>query len=404
MLAAEEGGAEDSLPTVSLASGPQPTPAVAPPTPPVAAAPEATVASVLAVPAESSSTTETPEAQAAAPGGGYTAAADDLPLAVAPDGTLATPGLYGKVGARVAKLAEHERVQQGVQYVRSKTGELLENERVQKATTAVVGVADTGIHIAKATKTIAYVAGQEAKAAAKEKTAQTIEYAKEKTKAVREGAGAVWQNGCGKIQRVRAKVSTVAWRGSARETLDMAAQEKQEQWKDIKVQGAEELSVPARTEHTSCYHVTKGSTLRWTFRVKDYDIGFGVRMRVQEWGGSREDEVLAVERYDNADTVSGSWVADENRTMVLVFDNRFSKLRGKTVAYIVGTEKLSAPTPAPAPTPTPTPELAVADAVTAAVGVAVAAAVVAPAPAPAAEAAAAAAAAAERPAERLAIV
>merc|ERR1712176_1578721 len=75
------------------------------------------------------------------------------------------------------------------------------------------------------------------------------------------------------------------------------------------------------------------------FRVKDNDIGFGVRMRVQEWGGSREDEVLAVERYDSADTISGSWVADEDRTMVLVFDNRYSKLRSKTVAYIVGTEK-----------------------------------------------------------------
>jgi len=73
--------------------------------------------------------------------------------------------------------------------------------------------------------------------------------------------------------------------------------------------------------------------------VKDNDIGFGVRMRVQEWGGSREEEVLAVERYDCEDTISGSWVADEDRTMILAFDNRYSRLRSKTVAYIVGTEK-----------------------------------------------------------------
>merc|ERR1712137_785234 len=110
-------------------------------------------------------------------------------------------------------------------------------------------------------------------------------------------------------------------------------------WTNIKVQGAEELQVPARTEHTCAYHVSKGSTLLWTFRVKEHDIGFGVRIRVQEWGGSREDEVLAVERYDSADTISGSWVADEDRTMVLVFDNRYSKLRSKTVAYFTGTEK-----------------------------------------------------------------
>lgn len=131
----------------------------------------------------------------------------------------------------------------------------------------------------------------------------------------------------------------MSWKGSARDTLDIAARE--EQWKGIKIQGAEEINVPARTEHTCCYHVSKGSTLRWTFRVKEHDIGFGVRMRVQQWGGSREDEVLAVERYDCADTVTGSWVADEDRTMVLVFDNRFSKLRSKTVAYFTGTEKAS---------------------------------------------------------------
>ena len=53
-------------------------------------------------------------------------------------------------------------------------------------------------------------------------------------------------------------MSSIAWRGSAKDTLAI-----EEQWKDIKVQGglflelheavlpgAEELSVPARTEHT----------------------------------------------------------------------------------------------------------------------------------------------------------
>merc|ERR1712070_625819 len=159
----------------------------------------------------------------------------------------------------------------------------------------------------------------------------------EKTKELKEKAGNVWQAGRGSISRARAKVNNMSWKGSAKDTLDIAARE--EQWKGIKIQGADEISVPARTQHTCCYHVSKGSTLRWTFRVKDNDIGFGVRMRVQEWGGSREDEVLATERYDSSDTISGSWVADEDRTMVLVFDNKYSKLRAKTVAYFTGTEK-----------------------------------------------------------------
>merc|ERR1719356_75975 len=213
------------------------------------------------------------------------------------------------------KVSESERVQQSVEFVRKKTTELAESERFQKT-------------VEKAKDTAKAVG---------EKTTQGIEIAKEKTKALREKAGEVWQRGGGSISKVRSSVSTMSWKGNARDTLDIAARE--ESWKNIRVQGAEEMAVPARMEHTSAYHVAKGSTLRWTFRVKEHDIGFGVRMRVQEWGGAREDEVLAVERYDCQDTISGSWVADEDRTIILAFDNRYSRLRAKTVAFIVGPEK-----------------------------------------------------------------
>lgn len=224
------------------------------------------------------------------------------------------------------KAQQSERVQKGVEFVQNKTRQVMENERVQQ-----------GLEIAKDKAKVAAEKASEVSARVAEKTKQGIEIAKDKTRAVREGAGSVWEHGRGSITRVRASVSNLAWRGSARDTLDIAARE--EQWKGIKIQGAEEITVPARNEHTCCFHVSKGATLRWTFRVKDHDIGFGVRMRVQQWGGAREDEVLAVERYDNSDTISGSWVADEDRTMVLVFDNRYSKLRSKTVAYLTGTEK-----------------------------------------------------------------
>jgi len=221
-------------------------------------------------------------------------------------------------------VGQNERVQQSVEFVKKKTTELAESEKLQK-----------GLDMAKETaKTVS------------EKTQQGFDYAKEKTKAMRDGANTVWAQGRGSIQKVRSSVGNkLAWKGSARDTLDMAARE--EQWMGIKVQGAEEISVPARTEHTSAYHVARGCTLRWTFRVKDYDIGFGVRVRVQVWGGSKEEEVLPVERYDNVDTVSGSWVADADRTMVLAFDNRYSKLRSKTVAYIVGIERPPVSIPAP---------------------------------------------------------
>jgi len=207
---------------------------------------------------------------------------------------------------KAREVMESERVQKSVEYVKTKTAEVMENERVQKG--------------------VEYV---------KDTTKAVTEKVTETTQRMREGASTVWGKGRGQILKVREGVSSVAWRGSAKETLSV----KEEQWKDMKNLKAEETTIPARTEHTTVYHVQAGSTLRWTFRVKDYDIGFGVRMRVQEWGGSREDSVLDVERFDCNDTISGSWVADEDRTMVLVFDNRYSKLRSKTVAYIVGTDK-----------------------------------------------------------------
>mmetsp|Transcript_35134 Transcript_35134/g.113793 ORF Transcript_35134/g.113793 Transcript_35134/m.113793 type:complete len:393 (+) Transcript_35134:99-1277(+) len=285
---------------------------------PIAAA-DTTAALATAV-GETTADGEVPTAAETSPSSesGAEAASVDLPAA-------AQAGLYGRLKEKAApvvqrvaemesvqkatqyvvdtskvmhqKVSESERIQQSVDFVRRKTTELAESERLQKG----------------------------------------IEVAKERTKAMRQSAGAVWQQGRGSISKVRANVSAIAWKGSARDTLDIAARD--EMWTNMRVQGAEELVVPARTEHTSAYHVSKGSTLRWTFRVKEHDVGFGVRMRVQEWGGSREDEVLAVERYDCADTISGSWVADEDRTIILAFDNRYSRLRSKSVAYLVGTEK-----------------------------------------------------------------
>jgi len=303
---------------------------------PVAAAD--TNAALATAVGETTASGEVPTASETSPSAesGAEAASGDVPAA-------AQAGLYGRLKEKAApvvqrvaemesvqketqyvidtskvmhqKVSESEPVQQSVDFVTVKTTELSESERVQK-----------GIEVAKETAKVV-----------SEKTAKALEVAKKKTKAMRQSAGAVWQQGRGSISKVRANVSAIAWKGSARDTLDMAARD--EMWNNIRVQGAEELVVPARTEHTSAYHVSKGSTLRWTFRVKEHDVGFGVRMRVQEWGGSREDEVLVVERYDCADTISGSWVADEDRTIILAFDNRYSRLRSKTVAYLVGTEK-----------------------------------------------------------------
>ena len=84
------------------------------------------------------------------------------------------------------------------------------------------------------------------------------------------------------------------------------------------IRGAEEITVSARSEFTTAYLVEKGTLMRWSFRVQGYDIGFGVRVRIMQDGGSREEDVLAVERYDNVDTIEGSWVADEDSTLHMI--------------------------------------------------------------------------------------
>lgn len=295
---------EGALPVVGGYAAPEAPEAAAPPAP---AAP----AAVPPGEPKESSPQSVPEADPASSEAAPAQAAEG-------DGLLGR--LRDKVAPTVQRVAEMESVQRGYERIKEVSHRVAENEKVQQGVEKV----QKGLEVAKDTGKVVM-----------EKTQQGIEAVKEKTREWRAGAGTVWEKGRGSIQRIRTEgVSALAWRGSAKDTLAM-----EEQWKDIKVQGAEELSVPARTEHTCAYHVSKGSTLRWTFRVKDHDIGFAVRMRIQVWGGSQEEEVLAMERYDNNDTISGSWVADEDRTLVLAFDNRYSKLRSKTVAYIVGTEK-----------------------------------------------------------------
>jgi len=202
---------------------------------------------------------------------------------------------------------ESEKVQKGVAVVKEKANAVKENEKVQRGANFV----------------------KEKAGLAKEKASAGIGWAKSKGKVV-------WAGGKGTVVRVRNSIQEGEWTGSAANTLGVDA--KEGLWKDIKVKGAEEIQIPARAEHTTSYHVDKGQLLRWTFRVKERDLGFAVRLRRMADGGSQEEEVLPLEKFDDQETISGSYFCDEKNTIVLVFDNTYSKLRSKTVAYIVGVE------------------------------------------------------------------
>merc|ERR1711924_448368 len=149
---------------------------------------------------------------------------------------------------------------------------------------------------------------QAARVAESETVKQGVEYAKVGAERAKEGAaqlGAVgakgagvaqqvWSNGRGELKRAQEAVKSGAWRGSAKETLDMGQRE--EEWAKFKVKGCEEVTVAARSEYTTGYQLQEGWTIQWTFRVKALDVQFCLRQRVMADGGSVEEVILPLEK------------------------------------------------------------------------------------------------------------
>uniref|UniRef100_A0A7S4PWY4 GOLD domain-containing protein n=1 Tax=Alexandrium monilatum TaxID=311494 RepID=A0A7S4PWY4_9DINO len=210
---------------------------------------------------------------------------------------------------------------QGIKMVKGKTKELAESKEVKK-----------GIGFVKD----------------KTKEFKELGVVKNTTKEFKELGAAVaetadlmsrrWGAGGGEVERRPATV----WRGGAgvagaREMLGLDSPG--EPWKNTEIQAIEEITIPARGVHTIAHAVSKGSRLRWVFCVKEHSVEFGVRTRAFRAGeGSIEEEVLPLTKYGCTETIQGSWVADENWTVDLLFDNRTSVLRPKCVAYAVGVE------------------------------------------------------------------
>jgi len=109
----------------------------------------------------------------------------------------------------------------------------------------------------------------------------------------------------------------------------------EEAWRQVLMEGngGEELNVPARQEFTSSFYVKAGSLLTWKFRVQNLDIGFAIRLRVQGDGGATEVDVFAMQKYESGVTVQGEWSPTTDSSLVIVWDNTYSYLRSKVVAF-----------------------------------------------------------------------
>ncbi|CAM9454381.1 unnamed protein product [Chrysoparadoxa australica] len=90
--------------------------------------------------------------------------------------------------------------------------------------------------------------------------------------------------------------------------------------------------ISRRSSHSIPFNITKGSTLFWEFRVKECDLGFAVKRRVQGMGGSIETEVVPLHRFEAGSTYQGQWEAEEDCNVFLFWDNSYSFLRSKMLA------------------------------------------------------------------------
>ena len=101
----------------------------------------------------------------------------------------------------------------------------------------------------------------------------------------------------------------------------------------VKVARGQELVVQARASVTSTFLVPAGALLQWRFRVASHDVGFSLRLRVQGDGGATEVDVFSLQRYTCGLTIQGEWSPSIDSQLVLVFDNSYSYLREKIVAF-----------------------------------------------------------------------
>ena len=166
--------------------------------------------------------------------------------------------------------------------------------------------------------------------------------------------------------QTRAQASVDMLTGNTAEAKQAAADE-EEAWRQVLAgpepgqpgnKNGEEVIIPARQEHTTTFFVGAGGLLTWRFRVATHDVGFALRLRVQGDGGSSEVDVFGLQRYGAGVTVHGEWSPSTDANLVVVWDNSYSYLREKRVAFCSRVKKAGEPGTASGP-PLPPPKVEV---------------------------------------------
>ena len=97
-----------------------------------------------------------------------------------------------------------------------------------------------------------------------------------------------------------------------------------------------EITVNAGTFAQIPFFVPKGRAIVWKILVKTLDIGLSFKLRVQELGGAIEHDL----EYERKVMAGEYCVGDrkettEDRHIVMILNNKLSKLRNKTLVYKV---------------------------------------------------------------------
>ena len=105
--------------------------------------------------------------------------------------------------------------------------------------------------------------------------------------------------------------------------------------------GATEKTIAIYKSHTQTFTIPAGSAFVWKARVKKFDIGFAVREQHKENEPLVDIEVLTKHRSESQ--IQGQLAAvGYTRNIILVFDNSYSKIQRKQIAYWVSIgEKVS---------------------------------------------------------------
>jgi len=148
-----------------------------------------------------------------------------------------------------------------------------------------------------------------------------------------------------------AKIAGARWREHASGALMGAALMTEPKFLKLVQDGGEVLVIPRRTAWTQAFSLRAGASLRWEFRVQSHDLGFALRRRAMQKGGSVEVDVVDAKRFPAGVAVAGDWTAIEPCTVVAAFDNAYSLLTPKRV---VAKFSVNDPTPKP-PTPVSSP-------------------------------------------------